>query len=732
MKKNGLIILFLLIVQQSYSQFQGSVYVPNNGAVEANAQNMLAPWIGGINSIQITKGDLNNDGKEDLVLFDHHNLVLHTLINEGGVGTIQYKNEPKYKKNFPYVRDYVILKDYNCDNIPDLFHHGNLGMDVYKGFYDNNELKFTFYKNLTFPATNGPIPVYVQPSDIPTIADMDNDGDLDALGFNVPGNILIYYKNMQVEMGLPCDSIVMKLGSNCWGHFFQNFNREVSLGYSCFTPLAPPSYNAEKKYRHTGNCHTHFDIDGDGDMDMVDGNVSFTDLQVLYNNGQDSIIAQDTLFQTGGHVLHMPSWLAPFHVDIDNDGDGDLLVTSHNENLSSADYNVINYYKNIGSNSAPNFVYQNDSLLINEVIDLGSYSYPTFFDYNKDGKKDLFVGSEGRLNNQTGTRVCKVAYYLNTSTPGNISFQLITDDFLQLSQIPHQGIFPNFGDITGDGIDDFIFGGIQGGITVYKNAASSNLVTPNFLFYIDSLAGIAVDAYSAPFLADVTEDGKTDLLIGSQSGKISLFVDTSTTSIKKLAIATNSYGNIKVGNPSEIYGHAVPYIAKVDNLQIDYLCLGNIDGIIERYDSFKNSFNTFYKMDSMYSSIKATTRSAPAIADIDGDGRYDMVVGNKLGGLLLYRQDKLVVGLSEVNQVEESFKVFPNPTKQDLYIQFEPTMAAQEVTVKLLELNGRVVSQQKINTENVSPIQVSHLSQGMYLLQVELQNKKVLKKIMKL
>lgn len=72
--------------------------------------------------------------------------------------------------------------------------------------------------------------------------------------------------------------------------------------------------------------HLQLDIDGDGDMDLMGGNISFNDAQLLFNNGSDVINAQDTNYNMLGHKLYMPSWPAPFHCDIDNDGDDDLLL----------------------------------------------------------------------------------------------------------------------------------------------------------------------------------------------------------------------------------------------------------------------------------------------------------------------------------------------------------------------------------------------------------------------
>jgi hypothetical protein len=78
-------------------------------------------------------------------------------------------------------------------------------------------------------------------------------------------------------------------------------------------------------------------------------------------------------------MIKIPNWPSPFHLDIDNDGDKDILITSHADNLSSANFNAVAYYKNLGTDAAPNFVFQHDTLLTPDMIDVGTYSYPTFF-----------------------------------------------------------------------------------------------------------------------------------------------------------------------------------------------------------------------------------------------------------------------------------------------------------------------------------------------------------------
>jgi len=719
-----LVMLFFVLPTSLLAQFQGQVYKPfYTPSVTVNGQPITSPWCGGINSVQINLADLNQDNVKDLILYDQNSNLIRTFLNTGTAGQIRYTYNPKYEANFPALMDYLIMKDYNCDNIPDLFHKGLFGVSVYTGYYQNNELKFTFFKDLFFPGMFGPVNVYVQPGDIPSIIDYDKDGDLDILSFDVLGNKMTYYKNRRVEDALPCDSMRMSEFDLCWGKFFQGIHRTVVTGITCKGGAAEG-----KKYRHTGNCIVHLDIEGDGDFDLMGGNISYSDAQLLYNNGGDIVLIQDTLYNQGGHQLQMPSWPAPFHCDIDNDGDKDLLFTSHADNLSSANYNAVAYYKNLGTDALPNFVFQHDSLLTPDMIDVGTYSYPTFFDYDKDGKKDLFIGTEGYMNNATGQLESKLAYYRNLSTPGNVAFELVSKDFLLISSHNYQGIFPTFGDVTGDGVDDLLMGNVGGSVAVFKNFAVSNTVTPNFIFYTDSIPGITVTNYSTPLVYDVNQDGKTDLIVGNQLGKLAYYEDTSSTNQKKLALKTINWGNVQAGTVNQLFGYAAPTIARMDNVPKEFLVVGNVDGMLERYDNFVNNWGSFSLVDSNYSYIQEPGRSAPAIADIDGDGNYDMVVGSKLGGLHYYKQ-VIFVNVPGVDQLPLDVVFYPNPTTGTLHLESTEPFTDQTSRLEVRDLTGRVVWGNDFLFKPSLSFNLGKLGRGIYLCKLIVGNRSVSKKL---
>lgn len=421
---------------------------------------------------------------------------------------------------------------------------------------------------------------------------------------------------------------------------------------------------AHKTTLHTGNTLCPIDIDGDGDYDYLDGNISYSDVQLMINGKKDyhyyidSMVSQDTSWQSNGHVMFMPQWPAPFWLDIDQDGAKDVVVTPHAPN-SSENVKCFAWYRNEGSDAAPNFVYKGDSLISNKTIDVGTGSAPMFFDYDKDGKPDLFIGSDGYYQSN-GSLKSKISYYQNTSTPGNPSFTLVTDDFLNISAQNFMGANLAFGDIDFDGKADMIIGHNNGTLSFYKNMAASASVQPQWQLQQANIldnnsAIISVQAFAAPFIYDINNDGKNDLIIGCQRGTVYYYKNITTVAgALLLQYDTSKLGNIKVDPSSSFTGNSTPFIGRLNNTPKDYLLIGSTTGELYRYDDFQNGSGIFTRIDSFYSNILDGQRSAPAVADVDGDGIYELVMGNTLGGLTLFKQS----GNSYVQ--DSSIHVFAN------------------------------------------------------------------------
>lgn len=82
---------------------------------------MELAWIGGLNTCQIHRFDLNSDQIEDLIIFDRHGNRLLTFVNDGSDSEYAYSFEPEYIDKFPKTEQWIQFVDYDNDGKKDIF-----------------------------------------------------------------------------------------------------------------------------------------------------------------------------------------------------------------------------------------------------------------------------------------------------------------------------------------------------------------------------------------------------------------------------------------------------------------------------------------------------------------------------------------------------------------------------------------------------------------------------------
>ena len=298
-------------------------------------------------------------------------------------------------------------------------------------------------------------------------------------------------------------------------------------------------------------------------------------------------------FPTGGE----PNSVAI--ADLNGDGKPDLVAVNRDSHTVSVFLNTT-----VPGAATPSFAAAQD-------FPTGSYPLSVAIaDLNGDGRPDLVVA------NGLGSNT--VSVFLNTTAPGATTPSFATAQNFITGSIPYS---VSIGDLNGDGKPDLIVANYGANtVSVLLNTTPPGAATPSFAAAQNFATGRSPQSVA---IADLNGDGRPDLVTANYgAGTVSVLLNTTAPGATTPSFATAQ--NFATG--------LAPVAVAIADLNGD----GKPDLIVANRDSstvsvLLNTTPAGATTSSFAAAQNFATGSSPysvAIADLNGDGKPDLVVAN--------------------------------------------------------------------------------------------------------
>ncbi|MDX5483031.1 MAG: VCBS repeat-containing protein, partial [Hymenobacteraceae bacterium] len=644
--------------------------------VTTPAGQLAHPWSGGLNTPQFSTIDLNKDGQQDLFIFDRQLRKVYTWLAVQENGQWRYTYAPEYEVFFPEDLDYwVLLRDYNCDGLKDIFTSSPLGIRVFKQEQAApGQLKFALSEDALFYNSNR-VNMQMNSADVPAIVDIDGDGDLDVLlaEFSL-GYRLELYRNVQAEENLACGTMKYVQQSNWWGGITECEGcNSFRFGEVCPDGVEGGRMAAPLHTGHSGSSLLLLDTDADGDKDLVMGAVQCENLVVMENEGTaaNAVMRSFSPVFPATKPASFNIYPAAYYEDVTFDGVPDLLVAPQaTQDLLNINFeNSTWLYRNTGAVNQPDFTFVQDDFLQGQMLDVSEGAFPAFADLDGDGDLDMLIGNHSAYREDVYS--ASISFYRNTGSATAPAFELVTNDYLDLRQRRLFSLKPAFADLNGDGVPDLV-------LTYREQRAGTTRISyiPNKapkgqaaqFDFADVQVVQSVPDGSSPAFVDVDDDGDLDLLLGRSDGSLLLYRNTGTATSPAYTLESNNLGGLGI-NFSRRFLY--PATADVDGDGRPDLLTVDDSGKLSIFRNFTQDLTATFTAEAQLLENELTEELQTSrfgrglsviVAPLGGENKLYLVVGTQGGGLFLLEQTAGNNADPNQQQGKLTLEVYPNPS----------------------------------------------------------------------